>query len=286
MSSHVIHPSTNRQLEAFRARPAQAVVLVGPTGSGKFTLAGSLAEAVLGLVPGGLAGHGYVSVIRPEQGKAIGIEAVRSLDHFLSLKVPGPPAAYDRSVIIEDSQLLTLEAQNALLKILEEPPAGTLIILTANHERALLPTIRSRLQAVTVQPPDKAELRSYFSGQGFEPAAIDKSYAISGGLTGLMSALLREADHPLLQATEEARQLLSRPVYERLTMVDQLAKQKELAADTLTILQQMARVSLLTASGPAAKRWQAVLRASYRASEALANNGQPKLVMTNLALQF
>lgn len=286
MTDIVVHPVTRQQLEAFQTKPTQAVLLIGPTGIGKFTVANQLGESILDLPAGGLEGHGYSSIIRPVEGKAIGIEAARELEHFLSLKVPGDKQGCNRLVIIEDSHLLTIEAQNALLKLLEEPPAGTCIILTANHEQALLPTIRSRVQSVSVQTPDKDALQKYFTQNGFEDKDIDRSYAISGGLPGLMSALLAEEEHPLLAATEQARQLLSRPAYERLNMVDSLAKQKELANDTVNILQQMARVSLRTANGTTAKRWQAVLKASYQAAEALANNGQPKLVMTNLVLQF
>jgi hypothetical protein len=101
-----------------------------------------------------------------------------------------------------------------------------------------------------------------------------------------MQALLDEDDHPLRLAAEEARRLLSQPVFERLVTADVLSKQRALANDTIGMLQQMAHISLQTADGRAAERWQKVLRASYDAAEALQSNGQPKLVLTNLALQF
>jgi hypothetical protein len=101
-----------------------------------------------------------------------------------------------------------------------------------------------------------------------------------------MSALLEDHEHPMRLATEQARQLLSQPAYERLINVDSLSKDKILAADTVNILQRMARISLQTATGQAARRWQAVLVASYAAAEALAVNAQPKLALTKLVLQF
>ncbi len=72
---------------------------------------------------------------------SIGIEDVRQLFSKLYLKPLRSPI---KAVIVKDAQLLTPEAQNALLKVLEEPPAQTMVLLTADTEDALLPTIRSR----------------------------------------------------------------------------------------------------------------------------------------------
>ena len=108
----------------------------------------------------------------------------------------------------------------------------------------------------------------------------------SGGLPGLMSALLGQEEHPLLLATQRARQLLSQSAYERLLAVDDLAKQRPLALDVAFIFQQMAHVSLQTATGEAAAKWQAILKAGYQAAEALNVSAQPKLALTNLMLSF
>ncbi|HMH31324.1 MAG TPA: hypothetical protein VK534_02505, partial [Methylomirabilota bacterium] len=151
--------------------------------------------------------------------------------------------------------------------------------------QSLLPTIRSRAQSIPVNKPNRDTLTDYF-GKDFGSGQVKQAYAISGGLPGLMNALLSEEDHPLVLATEKARQVLSSNAYERLLMVDELAKQKALAADTTFILQQMAHVSLQTVTGPAATKWQTVLAASYKASEALANSAQPKLTLTNLMLSL
>lgn len=285
MKGLALNPLTEQQLENFTAKPAHAIMLVGPTGSGKHTLAVTAVETVLQLPSGSFDTHPYTLLLAPEDGKAIGIETARQLERFLALKVPAA-SDYHRGIIIEDAHLLTTEAQNALLKTLEEPPEGTILVLTASHEQAVLPPIRSRVQLIPVGRVERGSLEAHFSKQDFDTDSTARAYDISGGLPGLMHALLHESDHPLVEATEQARLLLSSTVYERLALVDGLAKQKALALDATVILQQMARLSLQKATGPTSKKWHRVLKASYEANEALAANAQPKLVLTKLMLSL
>ncbi len=285
MSQLVLHPVTKKQYRSFIQAPSHAVLLLGPTGSGKLSLAKELLEPILSLSPGTFDSYIYAIVSSPQEGKAIGIEVVREMEHFLSLKVPSY-AKYNRAIIIEDSHKLTIEAQNALLKTLEEPPDGTIIVLTANHAQSLLPTIRSRAQAITVKSPGLEALQSHFEAGGVIAKEITQAYSISGGLPGLMSAMLNDSDHPLKEATLKAKELLGQSAYERLLSVDYLSKQRDLTINLLFILQQMAHVSLGTVTGPAAKKWQSILEASYEATQKLSVNAQPKLVLTNLMLNI
>lgn len=280
MRQLILHPYTAKQIEAATRKPSQALMIVGPLGSGKKTVALELVGTILGIADASV--DPYVRHVMPEDGKAISIAAVRELERFLTLKVPDD-RAYNRAVLIEDAHLLTTEAQNALLKTLEEPPAGTIIIMTVSHEQSLLPTIRSRAQTLLVKQPGSDELRAYFEDD-HSAEAVKKSLAISSGLPGLMTAILTDEDHPLLVATARARQILQSDRYERLLLVDELAKDKALAADTLFILQQMAHVSLQSAGGAGARKWQNILTRSYDAAEALQANANAKLVLTDFML--
>lgn len=82
----------------------------------------------------------------------LGIELVRDLKRNLSRK---PYQAKERLVFIPEAEKLTLEAQNALLKTLEEPPKNTFIILTLSRKEALLPTILSRAQIINQKKTPK-----------------------------------------------------------------------------------------------------------------------------------
>lgn len=130
--------------------------------------------------------------IEPEDGKsAISIEKIKDLKKNVYLKPFNSPA---KTVIIHEFEKTTLEAQNALLKLLEEPPNYTYIILTSSSAKPLLSTILSRCSLLKLDKQEKVD-EKYFSeilnnteelfgitmGQKFEKAeelAKDKQKAI------------------------------------------------------------------------------------------------------------
>lgn len=80
----------------------------------------------------------------PEEN-AIGIQKVKDIQKSAYFK---PISSTEKAVIIADAQLLTLDAQNALLKLLEEPPQNTYIFLSATTDTLFLPTILSRCKKI------------------------------------------------------------------------------------------------------------------------------------------
>lgn len=84
-------------------------------------------------------------IISPNEKGSIGIDKIKNIMYYLWQK---PVASLRRVVIIENAQTLTAEAQNAALKIVEEPPERGFIIFLANSVEDLLPTLNSRLQKI------------------------------------------------------------------------------------------------------------------------------------------
>ncbi|MCL4406460.1 MAG: AAA family ATPase [Patescibacteria group bacterium] len=83
--------------------------------------------------------------VKPDENGSIGIDAVRHLKRFLSEK---PVNADLRSVIIDEAESLTAQAENALLKITEEPPEKSLIIMIVQNPDSLLQTLVSRFRKI------------------------------------------------------------------------------------------------------------------------------------------
>lgn len=83
-----------------------------------------------------------------------GIDLIRSASGFLWQK---PAVSSRRLLVIDNAQALTLPAQNAILKIAEEPPAGALLVLILRDPGALLPAVRSRFQKIFLAGEDSGE---------------------------------------------------------------------------------------------------------------------------------
>lgn len=276
----LIHERTAKDLEdALNARH-HGIALLGPYGAGKGYLAGWLAEKMLGAA----RGPASIRIITPG-GDSIGIDQVRAVASFLKLKAPGR-RAIRRVVIIEDAHAMTLEAQNALLKTLEEPPPDTRLILTVAGKKILLPTLYSRLLSIDVSPVARAGFLEFTKALGLDRANAERAFAISGGLVGLGLALAQDREHELLAAINSAKQLLASPVYERLLMVDALAKDKQQLKLLLFSLKRVLSASVANASVDNLARLVQALKAVHAAEAALPRNPNSKLLLTNVMLRL
>lgn len=280
----LFHPSTNQTIADFLKAPSHALLLIGPAGSGKGFTAQYIASQLLSVEPSKLADHPHVRWIR-DQDKGVSIETIRAAQSFMQLRVPGK-ATIRRVFIVEQGETMSAEAQNAFLKLLEEPPTDTVILITSTGIEQVLPTIRSRAQSLQILPPPEDKLQTIFSGE-HSPAAITKAYYLSEGYVGLMQALLdKDSDHPLVSLIATAKSLLSGTVYERLCKIDELTKLK----NTPMLLQAMERVchaaltQAVANNNLTAKRWTSRLQAIVDAELAAAGNVQTKLLLTNLFL--
>lgn len=283
-----LHSRTKQQLEQFIAAPHHAVLFVGTDGSGKTTLARYLTQQVLALKPEQLASYPYFMHVATEPGASVSIETVRTINKFLQLKTSGA-APIRRVILVEHADGLTSEAQNAFLKLLEEPPADTMIILTVQGKRALLPTIMSRVQLITVQTPDEATVREHFTGQGSAEIDITKAYFLSGGMPGLMNSLLEgDTEHPLVAQVTTAKTLLQKSAFERLAMVDSLTKQRGDLDKLLDALLRIAATGLKQAGDKKDQRgiaqWHRIRKEVVEARDAIAQSANSKLVLTKMLL--
>lgn len=95
-------------------------------------------------------------VVEPQEGrKSIGITQSREITNFLSEK---PFSSECKAVLVDKAELLTTQAQNALLKILEEHPTFAHIILNSKTENSLLETVQSRCKKISAETQKKEKI--------------------------------------------------------------------------------------------------------------------------------
>ncbi|HPR18441.1 MAG TPA: DNA polymerase III subunit delta' [Candidatus Cloacimonadota bacterium] len=136
-------------------------------------------------------------------GTGIRIESIRQLEYKISLS---PNEATTKIFIIEDADQMTVQAANAFLKTLEEPPTDSVIILTTSKPNSLVPTILSRCQQVPFQAIPKKVIENRL----LENKALDNVDAriYARIANGSLERALRLADEGRIQSREQTLDLL------------------------------------------------------------------------------
>ena len=241
----------------------QALLFTGIAGIGKWTTAKTFAMAInckpntadqidhplgnqappCGKCPSCLniskENHPDVITLRPQKN-FLRIDQIRNLLGTLAMK---PFSAEHRVVVIDEAQALTTEAGNALLKVLEEPPPDTILILITVQKSDLLPTIVSRCRHIRFHPLSPEILATLLSRhQGIAP----QQAAVIAGLAGGSYAKARLLASDTWQETRkwliQAVGLGQSPPQDKpeisaaMALAAQLAQRKEKIADLLDIL--------------------------------------------------
>lgn len=263
-------------------RPPHALLLVGMGGVGKTTLALDLAAGLLCLEADPSArpcracpgcrkvehgNHPDLHRLAPEgAGEQVRLAQVQRLSADLSLL---PMEGRWRVAIIEAAHRLNPDAQNALLKTLEEPVGFACIILAADDPEALLPTVASRAARLRLGAVPAREIAALLVGGGSLDASRASAVArASGGRPGLALALAADPE-AVLAADRLTRQLLE------LTHADRrrrLAVVSDLLADA-GLLDSAVRGGG-TAPEPASEPERAAKRVTRRAPRPTASAGR------------
>ncbi|MEP3441777.1 MAG: DNA polymerase III subunit delta' [Sulfitobacter sp.] len=153
------HPVSHRILAG--AEPGVHLVRLGGKGSTDSDRAKNFAEKK------------YSAVIR--------VDEIRELNSFIHMSAT---EGGRRVVIVDDADLMNPNASNALLKMLEEPPARTYFMLLSHQPSGLLPTIRSRCRTLSLRTLEPAEVAEAMAQADVQAANADALAALSGGSVG------------------------------------------------------------------------------------------------------
>jgi len=272
----LLHENDNIQLKALIQSGTQSMLLESERGYGKSSIATLMAMELVD------SKSERIVTLEPAE-TSITIEQVRSLKNFFSLKTH--INGVKRVALIVDADTMTVEAQNSLLKLLEEPPEHCHLILTSSHAEFLLPTILSRVQVVHLRKQTHQSVADYFVKKGFSSLEIKKAMATTDGLVGITSSVLNGEATAHIASLDQAKLLLGSKHVDRLKAIDGLSKNKQSTLMLLDAFKTIATVSI-RANAKGVELWKTILHSSTRAEQQLAQNANTKLVLTNLFLSL
>lgn len=238
MNQIVIHPTSKRALESLKSNPPQSLLLSGPQGVGLLTIAQWF------------AGRKSAGLVRPQDAKenidhengTISVEMIRRLYEQTRAKYIAR-----QIIIIDDADRMSRGAQNAFLKLLEEPGSEIYFILTSHTPQNLLPTIRSRTQHTAIQPLDQAMSVKFIDS--LEVAVPVKKVQLQFIAQGLPAELTRLVEDDMYFAARseiinDARDFLQAEVYERLLVVQKYRSDRAKATQLIDSCLQILRHSM------------------------------------------
>lgn len=169
-----------------------------------------------------------------ERARSVRIKQIRAMQRRL---VTRPTLGSRRAIIIDPADDMEKAAANALLKSLEEPPAGTFFLLVTHRPARLLPTIRSRCRTLRFPVLTDSQLSAMLADEGSIPdpeaiAAADGSYGVAmrfaeqelAPIAKLIAVLIKSGDNGMTQRGELARLIGPRADRERIQAVLDLAQ--------------------------------------------------------------
>ncbi len=185
-----------------------------------------------------------LNIVEPIEGN-IAIEELRNFIQKLSLK------SYNNGLkvgIINDAHLMKKDAQNALLKTLEEPKGGTLIILISHHPEMILKTVRSRLINMKFSLAPNKEIEDYLISLGASEEKAKEITLISSGQVGkavnfyndpLKVNFLRESIEDIISLTKSE-------MYKRFEYAKKFKEENDKIVEILEIWERFFRKEMMS----------------------------------------
>ena len=272
----VVNPGSEKIIDSLLLDLPGSILLTGPEGVGLGTISKFIAEK-LNITP---------HITLPEKKEKIdlvdgkiSVDSMRRLYDEVRVKLPGK-----RIFIIDYAERMTNQAQNAFLKLLEEPGDDVHYIIASHSTSKLLPTILSRIQTVQIRPITLHQSNILLDNKNVTEAVRRAQLLfMANGLPAELSRLLADENYFNEQVTiiRDAREMLTGTSYQKLIVV---FKYKDSRVNSLKLLSYMLKILKKSIDDNPKIDNVSRLEALTTAYDDIALNGNIRIVLTRISV--
>lgn len=232
----ILHPRSEEMIRRLLQAVPHALIIEGPSGIGVMSVAHAIADT-LGVIPYTIQPKKKVKtefVVNMHEGSII-IDDIRDLYHQTRT------LQSEKRVIIIDTgeRSMSIGAQNAFLKLLEEPREGTHFIIATHHINQLLPTIKSRSQTLSLLPITSEQTKQIIKNLNIADATKKARLEFVGnGLPALIYRLANDenAYEARVAIMSDAKTMLGTDIYNKITTIH---KYRDARSEALMLIDDM-----------------------------------------------
>jgi DNA polymerase III delta prime subunit len=281
MDEFLCNNLTKTWIDAYISRP-KAALLIKSTHDTAFGI--QIAEYIYNALSDSRQNPLYKLELKDK--KSIGIDDVRELQKHLSFQA-NDTDGYSRFILITEAERLTPEAQNALLKLIEELPKRTILMLVASNSENILATIISRCFHINVLPISKIQAIEYAKKNKYNLELAEKSFLISEGNASIFKELLNGTNTSLEDLIVVSKKFIQASIFDRQSILQSLYKNETNLLQLLHSLQITARSGMINSKTVEAKhQWKKILTTLIETEKQINSNVQTKLALLSLSVSI
>lgn len=237
----MLHPATKTLIDSAIATRPHAIIFYGEAGVG-------VDQAIQYYID---MTSGKKTDMLPEKNEKIDLDdGVITIDQIRTLhQEVRTKTVHYRVVVVHNGDRMSPQAQNAFLKLLEEPGTNITFIISAQRIEKLLPTVRSRAQAIQVHALSDAQTNTFLDEKGVtDPVFRRQLLFMARGLIDELTRLIDDTKYFDLRAdaVRNARAFISGTVYEKLRIINSLQSSRRMAIQLIDDAIHQLRLSLLS----------------------------------------
>lgn len=274
----LISGKTKKEIDLYITKPSPVLLLTGPEGTGKQIVTDSIIDNIFQISTPGEKALSLIDMNRNDS--PVTIEEIRDLKNKLKYVESGTNVT--RVIVIRNIDKINDQAQNSLLKLLEDTPKNTLFIINASLLNKVINTIQSRSMIIRIVNPTINEYQNFYNTD-----KLASYFIMSDGRSRFIDELVKDSSGDFLETVNIAKKYVSSDSFGKLIISDEITKKHDINLFIFGLIQIYRSLIKNTSDKARIEKFNDNLKSLADSQEfLLVSNPNIKLLMTRLAINL